>query len=42
MAAQRIPLAASGADFALLLLLSAIWGGSFPLIKIAVGDLPPL
>jgi drug/metabolite transporter (DMT)-like permease len=42
MTAQRIPLAASGPDFALLLLLSAIWGGSFPLIKIAVGDLPPL
>ncbi len=31
---------ASGRDF--LLLLSALWGGSFPLIKIAVASLPPL
>ena len=29
-------------DYALLLLLGAIWGGSFLLIKIAVATLPPL
>jgi drug/metabolite transporter (DMT)-like permease len=39
---QPTPLAASRQDFLLLLLLSAMWGGSFPLIKIAVGSLPPL
>ena len=33
---------ASGRDYALLLFLSAMWGGSFPLIKVAVGSLPPL
>jgi drug/metabolite transporter (DMT)-like permease len=33
---------ASGRDYALLLLLSAMWGGSFPLIKLAVSSLPPL
>ena len=32
---------ASGRDYALLLSLSAMWGGSFPLIKVAVGSLPP-
>jgi drug/metabolite transporter (DMT)-like permease len=36
------PLTAAGADHARLLLLSAIWGGSFPLIKLAVAGLPPL
>src|SRR5437763_8778406 len=33
---------ASGRDYAQLLLLSAMWGGSFPLIKVAVSGLPPL
>jgi drug/metabolite transporter (DMT)-like permease len=33
---------ASGRDYALLLLISAMWGGSFPLIKLAVASLPPL
>jgi drug/metabolite transporter (DMT)-like permease len=42
MAIRRPALTASGADKALLLLLSAIWGGSFPLIRIAVGSMPPL
>ena len=42
MAVRQPALTASGADKALLLLLSAIWGGSFPLIRIAVGSLPPL
>jgi drug/metabolite transporter (DMT)-like permease len=42
MTAARLPLAAGGRVFAELILLSAIWGGSFPLIKIAVAGLPPL
>lgn len=42
MAGGRTALTASSADKALLLLLSAIWGGSFPLIRIAVQSLPPL
>ena len=29
-------------DYALLLLLGALWGGSFLLIKIAVASVPPL
>jgi drug/metabolite transporter (DMT)-like permease len=39
---RPIPLAASRHDYLLLLLLSAMWGGSFLLIKIAVSSLPPL
>ena len=42
MADRPVPLAASGRDHSLLLMLSAIWGGSFPLIKVAVASLPPL
>ena len=42
MTDRPIPLAASRHDYLLLLLLSAMWGGSFLLIKIAVGSLPPL
>ena len=42
MADRPIPLAASGRDYVLLLLLSAMWGGSFLLIKLAVATLPPL
>lgn len=42
MTAQPSPLAASRQDYLLLVLLSAMWGGSFLLIKIAVGSLPPL
>ncbi|HSY88267.1 MAG TPA: DMT family transporter [Verrucomicrobiae bacterium] len=42
MANRPTPLAASGRDYALLLLLSAMWGGSFLLIKLAVATLPPL
>ncbi len=33
---------ASGQDYVLLLFLSALWGLSFPLIKIGVTSLPPL
>jgi len=40
-ARPRAPGASTG-DHAVLLLLSAIWGGSFPLIRIAVHGLPPL
>lgn len=42
MAKRQTALAASGADKVLLLVLSGIWGGSFPLIRIAVASLPPL
>ena len=42
MAGGRTALTASSADRAILLLLSAIWGASFPLIRIAVQSLPPL
>ncbi|HZT20440.1 MAG TPA: DMT family transporter, partial [Dongiaceae bacterium] len=42
MVDRPAPLAASGRDHLLLLLLSALWGGSFPLIKVAVSGLPPL
>jgi drug/metabolite transporter (DMT)-like permease len=42
MADRPIPLAASGRDYLLLLLCSALWGGSFLLIKFAVASLPPL
>ena len=42
MADRPVPLAASGRDHSLLLMLSAIWGGSFPLIRVAVASLPPL
>ncbi len=41
-AARSAPLVASGRDYLLLLGLSAIWGGSFLLVKIAVAGLPPL
>jgi len=40
--ARPSTLGASTGDHAVLLLLSAIWGGSFPLIRIAVHGLPPL
>jgi len=36
------PLVASGRDHLLLLALSAFWGGSFLLVKLAVASLPPL
>jgi len=42
MAERQTALAASRADKILLFILSAIWGGSFLLIRIAVGSLPPL
>ena len=42
MANRPTPLTASGRDYVLLLLLSAMWGGSFLLIKLAVATLPPL
>jgi drug/metabolite transporter (DMT)-like permease len=42
MADRPIPLAATRRDYVLLLLLSAMWGGSFLLIKLAVATLPPL
>jgi drug/metabolite transporter (DMT)-like permease len=34
--------AAGGRDYLLLLFLSALWGWSFPLIKLGVASLPPL
>jgi drug/metabolite transporter (DMT)-like permease len=40
--ARPSTLGASTGDHAVLLLLSAIWGGSFPLIRVAVHGLPPL
>ena len=40
--ARPIVRSASGRDYGLLLLLSAMWGGSFPLIKLAVASLPAL
>jgi drug/metabolite transporter (DMT)-like permease len=42
VAARASPLAATPRDYALLLLLSALWGGSFLLIKIGVETLTPL
>src|SRR5258706_601107 len=42
MANRPTPLAANGRDYVLLLVLSAMWGGSFLLIKLAVATLPPL
>ena len=41
-AARPKALSASTGDHAVLLLLSAMWGGSFPLIRVAVHSLPPL
>src|ERR1043166_7486656 len=41
-ATKPVARAASGRDYLLLLLLSALWGWSFPLIKIGVATLPPL
>lgn len=41
-AAKPAERAASGQDYLLLLFLSALWGWSFPLIKIGVTTLPPL
>jgi drug/metabolite transporter (DMT)-like permease len=29
-------------ELALLALLALLWGGSYPLIKIAVADIPPI
>jgi drug/metabolite transporter (DMT)-like permease len=40
--AKPVAQTASGRDSLLLLLLSALWGWSFPLIKIGVATLPPL
>jgi drug/metabolite transporter (DMT)-like permease len=40
--AKPVARSASGRDCLLLLFLSAMWGGSFPLIKLAVSSLPPL
>ena len=41
-ATKPVARAASGRDYLLLLFLSALWGWSFPLIKIGVATLPPL
>jgi drug/metabolite transporter (DMT)-like permease len=40
--AKPVARLASGRDCLLLLFLSAMWGGSFPLIKLAVSSMPPL
>jgi drug/metabolite transporter (DMT)-like permease len=42
MGDRPAPLAASAADYGLLLALSALWGGSFLLIKLAVATIAPL
>jgi drug/metabolite transporter (DMT)-like permease len=42
MAATRAAVGPGAIDYALLALLAAIWGSTFLLIKIAVGELPPL
>ncbi len=41
-AAKPAARAADGRDYLLLLFLSALWGWSFPLIKLGVATLPPL
>ena len=41
-ATKPVARVASGRDYLLLLFLSALWGWSFPLIKIGVATLPPL
>ncbi len=40
--AKPVARAANGQDYLLLLFLSALWGWSFPLIKIGVSSVPPL
>jgi|SRR5579871_4799729 len=41
-AAKSAERSADGRDYLLLLFLSALWGWSFPLIKLGVASLPPL
>jgi drug/metabolite transporter (DMT)-like permease len=42
VATKPVARAAGGRDYLLLLFLSALWGWSFPLIKVGVTTLPPL